>query len=328
MKTCRVTALFAVFFFSIFVVRPAQAETVTIGTCGTGGYWFQSGTVLAELINEHAEGDVNAKAIPTQCAAANLVALAKGEIDFGLSVDSMDRKAFNGEDAFSDKGTKGKLRSVTTWYTNYLHIYTLDPDIKTLDDLRGKRVAIGAPKGGSFKQANAVLKAAGMEPGEDVELAKVNLESGIRQLKGGQVDAQFWLMPTNNPAMSELTNTRDVYFIPVSSAIVEKIPAGLNVRLETLSPEVYPMLEEGLPALASSATMTTREDVDDKVVEQLLDAVYGHLDAFYGALPATAREVKPENALSGLVIPLHDGAENYYEKHDFPGLESFKERVK
>lgn len=305
----------------------AHAQTVRIGTCGTGGYWFQSGTVVANLVNNYFD-DLNAKAIPTGCTAYNLTALSKDSIEIGFSLDSMDALAYSGKDAFSDKGTKGKIRSLTTWYTNYLHIFTLDPDIKTIEDLRGKRVAVGAPQGGTNRQANAILKAAGLVPGKDIELADVNLESGIMQLRGGQVDAQFWSMPTNNPAMSELTTTRDVYFIPLSKDLYAKLPKELNLRMSALPKGTYPTLQSDTVTLAGSVTMITRENLDDKVVKAVLDAIYGHLDEFRQALPPTALEVKKENALSGLSIPLHPAAAEYYSKNNFPGITEFKKRVK
>ena len=311
---------------SVAVSTTADAQTVRIGTCGTGGYWFQSGTVVANLINKYGDG-LNAKAIPTACTSYNLTALGNDAIEFGLSLDSMDKLAEAGKEPFADKGTKGKIRSLSTWYTNYLHIFTLDPDIKSIEDLRGKRLAVGAPKGGTFRQTMALLKAAGMDPEKDTTLAKVNLEAGSMQLRGGQVDAQFWSMPTNNPTMSELTSTRDVYFIPVSEATAQKLPESLNLRLRDVAKDTYPTLKSDTPMLSGSVTMVTRANLDADVVEKVLGAVYGHLDEFYQALPATAREVNKKAALSGLAVPLHDGANAYYSQRDFPGLAEFKERV-
>lgn len=310
--------LFGLLSFA-FLAAPAQAQTITIGTCGTGGYWFQSGTVLAQLINKYG-GGVKAKAIPTACAIYNLVALGRGDIDIGLSIENMDRLAEAGAAPFAGKDTKGKIRFLTTWYTNYLHIYTLNPKIKTLQDLRGKRVAVGVPQGGTYKVAMAVFKADGLDPQKDMTLVKVNLETGIMQLKAGQIDAQVWDMPPNNPAMSELTNTRHVYFIPVPKSAFRRIPKKLALSLVTVPAKTYPNMDHGVPMVAGYATLVTRKGLSSAVVEKVLGALYGHLGEFYAALPSTARQLNKKNTFSGLSIPLHRGALEYFKKHDFPGL--------
>lgn len=305
-----------------------QAQTtLRLGTCGTGGYWFQSGTVLANLINKYAEG-VEAKAIPTSCTAYNLIALGRDAIEIGLSLSSEDPLAYRGDAHFSDKGTKDKIRAVSVWYTNYLHIFTLDPKIKSIADLRGKRLAIGVPKGGTNTQARAVLRAAGLDPDKDVQFSEVNLEAGVSQLRAGQIDAQFWSMPTNNPKMSELTSTRQVYLIPVTPDLVEKLPDALALGLGTIPADTYAGQKQPVHAAAGAVTLVTRANVDDDVVKKAVGALYDHLDEFYAALPATAREVTRENALAHLTIPLHPGARAYYREKGFPGLAELDQKLK
>lgn len=301
-------------------------ETLRLGTCGTGGYWFQSGTVFANLINKYAQG-VEAKALPTSCTAYNLIALGRNAIEIGLSLSSEDPLAYRGAAHFEAKGTKDKIRALSVWYTNYLHIFTLDPDIKSVADLRGKRMAIGVPKGGTNKQARAVLRAAGLDPEKDVELAEVNLEAGVSQLRAGQIDAQFWSMPTKNPKMSELTSTRQVYLIPITRELLEKLPDSLALTYGTIAAGTYAGQKQDVAAAAGAVTLVTRANLDNDTVKKAMGALFDHLDEFHGALPATAREVNKANALSNLTIPLHPGARAYYEEKGFPGLSELDRRL-
>lgn len=303
-----------------------SADTLRIGTCGTGGYWYQSGTTLANMISEHVDG-MDGRAVPTACTIFNINALARGEQDLGLSVPGRSLAAYKGEGQFADSNTAGRLKALTTWYRNFTHIFTLDPDIQSIADLEGKRVAVGVPGGGTHTQTMLLLEAAGLEPGEDVQLAEVNLETGVGQLEAGQIDAQFWLMPIHNPTISRLTSTRDVYLIPVSQELADRLPPELGVSLATIEEGTYRNQDTDVATLASAVNLMARADLDDRIVHDVLAALYDNLDQFHNSLPETAKEVSPDNALSGIAIPLHPAARAFYEERGFPGLAEYEARL-
>lgn len=318
--------LFALGVVCTCVTVASSAETLRIGTCGTGGYWYQSGTTLANMIDEHLDGH-SGRALPTDCTVYNLNALASEQQELGMAVDAENVLAYRGEAQFQGGRTEGNVASVTTWYNNLLHIYTLDEDIESIEDLEGRRVAVGVSGGGTNSQATAVLEAAGLDPDEDLQAEEVNLETGVEQLEAGQIDAQFWLMPINNPTMNQLTSTRDVYLIPVGEELAGEIPAEQGMNLNVISAGTYPNQDQDVGAFSSSVNLMTHRDMDDDAIYGVLEMLYNNIEQFHGALPQTARDTNRDNAVAGLAIPMHPAARAFYEDNDFPGLEAFDARL-
>ncbi|MEO4042148.1 TAXI family TRAP transporter solute-binding subunit [Hoeflea sp. CAU 1731] len=322
-----IMTLAAVFGFSMLHSANAQSQSLTMGTCGTGGGWYQAGTLMSNVISKNVEGlDINA--VPTECAAFNLVALSQGRLDFAFTTSNLSRSALMGEGNFSAAGTKDKVRALFSYSVSYLHIFTLDPDIKSIKDLKGKRIAVGSPASSSYQQAVAILKAAGIDPETDVELVQVNLATGTEQLRGGQVDAEFWSMALDVPGMLELVNSRDTYFIPVPNDLYDKIPSELGLTQVEMPANAYPTVEDAFPTLGIYSIIVTTTDLDDEAAEKIVGGYFENLEEFKSGMPASAVVATKETALDGLPVPLHDGARAYYTEKDFPGLSDFDARLK
>lgn len=315
------------FCFVLTFVSPlfAQQKRITIGTCGVQGYWYQSGTVLARILNKYATG-VKAKAKPTACTSYNITAINKNELELGISVNFMDKLAYTGTEPFK---SNMDISSLMLWYRNYMHIFTLNDEIKSLKDLEGKRVAVGVVGSGTRKTAIPILKSAGLEPGKNVDVLNVNLEAGIDMQKAGQADAQFWLMPKRNPGMTSLTETRKVYFIPVGQEQLQSLPSQVvdAYNVQNVPSNTYKHQKESVPMLSHLVTLLANPQLENDTVYNIVKAFFEHINEFYDSLPSTAKDISKDTALEGLLVPLHPGAEEYYKENNFPGLSSLHERV-
>jgi len=300
-------------------------QFITIGTCGPGGYWFQSGAVLADLMNKNIQG-VTANAQATACAVHNLGALNKKEMELGMSVNYLSYQAYTGTGAYKDKGIFN-ISALTSWYRNYLLVFTLDEKIASFADFKGKRIIIGGAGSATEKTATELLKACGLEQNKDYTPIKANLEPGIELMKGRQADVQMWLMPTKNAALLSLIETHDTYFISVPKEGGEKFCEALkpSFRLVDIPNGTYRTQKKSLKAASHMVDLLVIPDLSEDIVYKIVKTLFENLDTFHSSLGATAKDLNRDDALSGVTVPLHPGALKYYKEQKFPGLDDYLE---
>lgn len=310
--------------FSFCGYAQAKKIDIRIGTCGPGGYYYQSGTVVANIIN-HYVPNVHAVAVTTTCASYNLHAIQAGALEMGLTLNIWNRMAYTGEALY--KGPPlNRLRFFSTWYVGYVHFFTLDPKVKSLADLKGKRVAMSQP-GGDAPVMVALLKGAGLTEGKDYTAIHTNLSNGISLMKAGQIDAMGWDMPFNNPAMKAFTHTRRVHLIPVTEREFASIPEDFKAGsyFGSIPAHTYPGQNFAVPAVAEPVTMDMSARVNPQVAYKIAAALFEHLGLFHRDLQSspTAMQVSKASAVAkGVSIPVQKGALKYYREHHFPGAAS------
>ncbi|MEV5431891.1 TAXI family TRAP transporter solute-binding subunit [Streptomyces sp. NPDC052701] len=210
-----------------------------------------------------------------------------------------------------------RLRGVARLYDDYVQLVVPpDSDVRSVSDLRGKRVAIGLPDSGVRLIANRVLRAAGIDPEKDITPSSDGIDTGPKRLGHG-LDAFFWSGGLPTSGLERLAEKSAFRFVPIDAALVAELHeqggATRYYRATNMPESAYKTVQNGesVPTLAVSNLLVTREDVDPRLTEWLTRVVIKSRDRI-GEQVHSAQLVDVRTAIYTDPLPLHRGAQRYY----------------
>ena len=287
--------------------------TIKIYTGGTGGTYYPLGTKLAELITKYSGGAIEASAVTSGASVANARALKSGDAQLVFIQNDISYYAYKGLYMF--KGDPVDIiRGVATLYPEIIQIVVrADSGIKSLSDLAGKKVVVGAQGSGTAVNAEQILKAAGIW--DKITPVYADFRQGAQQLKLGQVDAVFLTAGIPTSAIVELSATVPVDLVEVSDSVLKKLhDKGYKFYVSVVVPKgTYKGMDGDVKTVAVKAMIACRSDLPEDVVYKITKILFEHLDELRQA-HKRAEDVKLEKALDGMSVPLHPGAEKYYNE--------------
>ena len=291
---------------------PPQKYKVIIFTGGTGGTYFPIGSKLAEMLNKYAGDYISAEARTSGASVANINALDQGDANFAFVQNDIAYYAFNGLYMF--EGRKVNIRGVLTLYPETVQIVVLaDSPIKTIYDLAGKKVAVGATGSGTAINAEQILKAAGIW--DKVEKVYASFTEAANLLKLRQIDAAFLTAGYPTSAVVELSTTTPVRLVAIPDEVYNKLlEQGYKFYVRDVVPKgTYQGMDADVQTVAVMSMIAVRADVPDDVVYRFLKTIVDHIDEFRG-VHARVSTFSIEKALEGMSIPLHPGAEKFFRE--------------
>ncbi|HVV79984.1 MAG TPA: TAXI family TRAP transporter solute-binding subunit [Pseudolabrys sp.] len=295
-----------------FVPLASQAEQfINILTGGTGGVYYPLGVAMSKIYAEKIK-DTKPSVQATKASVENLNLLqsGRGEIAFTLGDTLADAWNGNADAGFSKK--LDKLRTVAAIYPNYIQIAALkDANIKTLADLKGKRLAVGAPKSGTELNARAILKGAGMTYKDLGKVEYLPFNESVELMKNRQLDATLISAGLGVSAIRDLCASVDCVIVAVPKSVVDKI--GTPYLPVTIPAGTYKGQDAAVEAAAVQNYLVTRSDLKDDVVYEMTKTFFENLPALQAA-HAAAKSVKLEDAAKSPPVPIHPGAAKYYKE--------------
>jgi TRAP transporter TAXI family solute receptor len=312
MKTFSVrTAVAAVFIIGAMgFAAPGQAQELRIGTASQGGAFYPVGQTISSLVNKHS-GGLKMVPVVTGGSVQNPRLVNKGEVDVAITNNNLSVLANKGA-AMYKKGGKMNLRAVGPLHYSVLHMMTLkSSSIKTIADLKGKRVAMGPAGGGTTPFLKQVLGLHGMTL-KDITPSFLSYGDGFSQLADGNVDAAFALSGYPAGAVVQARVTKELKFIKLAPGKMEAALAKYKNYNHVVVPKsVYRTPADG-DVLGVNNMLIVDAKMDADKVYRITKAIYDHLDEFR-ANNAYAKQIVPGDALK-LKIPLHPGAAKYWKK--------------
>ncbi|MEQ8319264.1 MAG: TAXI family TRAP transporter solute-binding subunit [Rhodospirillales bacterium] len=305
----------------------AYAKTpVSIGSCPVGCTAYTWAAGIADVINKNVDA-VQATAEETKGYVANVKLMSKGEMEAGMANSLSAYSAFKAEAPFAN----AKPGAVMSWLSiapMAVHIITLkDGPVKTVDDLKGKRIGMGQPGGTSMLDAEALVAGLGLKPGTDFKDFRVRLGNMVDMLSDGNLDAAIWNGSFPLPPVIKLAAQHQVSLVPIPDAVYERVSSKyppyfkINIPAKTYTTVETPTATYGLGnALVISASLP------EDIVYDMTKAIMTNLDTLKGVHPALGR-VSKETVLNGFAAPLHPGALRYYREIGVPGIEDFVKRT-
>ena len=290
----------------------ARAETfVNVLTGGTAGVYYPLGVALAGIYSNEIP-DVRATPQVTKASVENLTLLqgGRGELAFTLGDSLID--GYKGVEDAGFRQPLDKLRGIAAIYPNYVQIVaTGDSGIRTLEDLRGKRISVGAPKSGTELNARAIFGAAGMTYEDFGKVEYLPFAESVELMKNRQIDATLQSAGLGVASLRDLSTAVPIQVVEVPAALIEQI--GPPYLPATIPAGTYTGQDTDVPTATVMNYLVTHADVPDDLAYGMAKSLFDNLDELVAAHNA-ARAISLETALDGMPVPLHPGAERFYKE--------------
>jgi TRAP transporter TAXI family solute receptor len=284
-----------------------RAHTFTVATGPTGTEYARFGASLIEAVNAVAPS-VKLRQRASDGSVDNARILARGEADYAIVQGDVAAAALAGDDVFAHGGALTNLRAVGSLFPEAIHVVVrADSSIRTIAELRGKRVNIGAPASGTRFDALAVLEAHGIKPTDLAEARGDGTEAAIARLKQKHLDALFVTTLAPTRPLQQLAAAPGMRLLPIADgAMARLLDVRRGLTAVTLPPNTYPQQAQPVHTVAAAALLVTTADAPDGEVARVADLVFSRMPAQGGR--ADVAVVSRQNERKGVTIPLHAGA--------------------
>ncbi len=287
----------------------SSSETYAIATGGPAGLYYPFGGGMASIWSREL-AHVNVKAEVTGGSVTNVIQVARRESEFGIAMADVVTAAYLGEGRFPEPLP---LRVLLNAYPNIVHILTLEgTGIRKVDDLRGRRVSLGAAGSGTAVAAENVLRGLGVEL-DEIAAAYLNFGETTSALKDGTIDAGFVVGGLGLAAVTELAVTRDLYLVPLSEAELGRLGTAYPAYSGyTIPAATYNGVETDVAALGIWSAVVVHEDMPPQLAFELVCTLFQHGDELMDVSPV-ARDTTVANLDKIAAVPLHPGTSRYLE---------------
>ncbi len=282
---------------------------MTMGTGGTAGTYYALGGVLGQYLKNQA--DISVTVVATDGSRANIESIDAGDYQLGMVQSDVMSYAWEGTRSFENVGRITSFRTVAGLYGEAVQLVSLDPAIRSVADLQGRAVSIGAPGSGVYFNAVDVLAAAGLSEG-DIQAQYLSHGDSVDALKDGKIDAAFVVAGAPAPTVTELSTTNDVYFVPIEGDVAQKLIAACPFYTPyTIPAGTYPGQEEAVNTVTVKATLIVTAGASDEDVYNLTKVIFENAEAI-ARENSKGSEFSLENATTGITVPFHPGAARYF----------------
>lgn len=290
----------------------AQAKFFRIGTGGTGGTYYPIGGIIGNAVSSD---KVNVSAVATNGSVANVNAIVGGSLESGFTQADVASWAYTATGIYEGKPKVEELRAIANLYPETVHVVVRKGlNIKSLADLKGKRVSLDEPGSGTLVNAKAILAAFGVTE-KDIKAEYLKPQQSAEKLKDGALDAFFSTTGYPQGAISELAATSGVELAPIDGAGRDKILAQYKFFANDKIPDGAYKDVKGVDTIAVGAQWVTSAKQDTDLVYEVVKGLWSDKTrAALDAGHAKGKAVRKESALAGLGIPLHPGAEKFYKE--------------
>ncbi|WP_440073217.1 TAXI family TRAP transporter solute-binding subunit [Streptosporangium sp. OZ121] len=288
----------------------AAGKRLSIATGNTTGVYYVLGGGLADQIGKNLPG-YQATAEATGASVENIQRVVRGDSDIAFTLADSAADAVAGKGAFT---APQPIRAVARLYDNYTQVVaTAESGVKSVADLKGKRVSTGSPNSGTEVIALRLLKAAGLDPEKDVTRQSLGLPESVQAVKDGDLDALVWSGGLPTPGLTDLlTSLKDeVVFVPLDGVLpAMQAEHGQVYAAGTIAKDVY-----ATPADVSTISvpnlLVVNEKMDAALAGGLTKLLFDRKADLEKVHPA-AKDITRDNAQKTEPVPLHDGAKKYY----------------
>ena len=304
-----ISLVMGIFSFGI----AAERQFVAIATGGTGGTYYPVGGALAQLITDNLDGIiVTAQSGNASRAGCNLI--GRGQIETAFSQANVTYWSYTGTGIYENEPVISNLRGIASIYPETIQIFARkDSGIKTMEDLRGKRVGVGAPNSGNVCDAEVIFAYHGLTF-DDIIPEYIDYNEMAQRFIDGQIDACFFTTGYPSSSIMNMESKRELQFIPLDSdkikGLVEEYPYYGAV---TIPVGIYKSATEPVQTVATPALWICDAKLSPTLVYKLTKALWENRDVLE-VVHYQGRNITLETALDGMGIPLHPGAELYYKE--------------
>lgn len=300
----------------VFGIQATATERVflTLASGSPGGAYYPLGGGMAVVIQKTVEG-FRCAAESTGASVENSRLVGNGESDMGMVMGSVGYNATQGKSPFEKKYD---LVSLFQMYPAPQHLVTTAQSrIKSIADLRGKRVSIDVPGSGCSTMAKIILEEAGFNLEKDLKIANLSQSESVQALKDGIVDAVFFNFAYPGSAVMDLAATRDIVLVPIEQKLADKILKKHPYYVKIVIPgKTYAKVDYDVLCLGDSNVLVANRKMKDEVAYKIVKAIFSNVKEGKYALVSVhpvAAQLTAANAVNS-PLPLHPGAAKYFKE--------------
>ena len=284
----------------------AKAEALTLTTGSDTGTYYGYGSVLAQFVSS--KTDLTVTAVVGNGSQANVEDLDSGAVQLGFCQSDVMSYAYTGTNLFEKTGAVTSFSVVAALYMEQVQIVTMNPDIKTVDDLKGKTVSIGVSGSGVYFNAIDVLGVYGLTE-SDISPVYQNFGDSAESLKDGKIDAAFIVAGAPTTAITDLSTGGQVYLVSIDETHVQQlIEKSPYYSAYTIPADTYGLPEDAT-TVAVGAVILARDDVSEDAIYTFVSTIFENAaDIQHGK----AAELDLAFASSITDVPYHPGAAKYF----------------
>lgn len=290
----------------------AQQVFINVLTGGQSGIYYPLGVALSQAYGKVLPAaKISVQATKASAENLNLLQQGRGEVAFALGDSVSD--AWKGDEEAGFKAPLKKLRAISGLYPNYIQIIAnAESGIKSIADLKGKRISVGAPKSGTELNARAILKAAGLSYKDFSKVEYLGFGESVELMKNRQLDVTLQSVGLGAASIRDLAVSINIVVVAVPADVVAKVgdPA---YQAASIPADTYNGQKAAVPTVAIKNILVTHEGVPADIVYAMTKSMFDNIDGLVAAHTA-AKGIVKKDAASGLPIPLHPGAEKYYRE--------------
>ncbi len=307
-------------FFAAALVACMAVATFALTACGGGsalrfvtggesGTYYAVGNVIANDATNNT--DVKVSALVGNGSKANCEALRDGDAELAFCQSDVMAYAYTGTNLFADDGAITNFSTLGALYMEQVQIVTCDPTIKTVADLKGKNVSVGAAGSGVYFNAIDVLGAYGLTL-DDITPTYQSFGDSADALQNGQIDAAFIVAGAPTTAITNLSTNKQAYLVSLDDAHVSSLIATSPYYSKSvIAAGTYTGITEDITTVAVGAVILVRDDVDEEAVYAITAQLFDNLTTLE-ASHAKFAEMSVEFGASVTSVPYHAGAAKYF----------------
>lgn len=301
---------------SDFQSASAADKIVTIGTAGVTGVYYPAGGAICRLVNRgRKEHGIRCTVESTGGSINNLEAIRKHDLDLGVVQSDLLYNAYNGTEVFTDVGADHNLRMLFSLHAEpFTVVARKDSHIKSFDDLKGKRIYIGAPGSGMRATMEELMARKGWN---DKSFTSVDLKAAdqTEALCSGQIDAMIYAGGHPNGAIQQLTSSCSTTLVDVTGPDIDKLIAEHPFYSYAVIPGgMYVGNPKDVHTFGVKAILTTSANLGEDEAYEIVKAVFDNLDNFKTLHPVFATLDAKHMVHDSDVAPFHPGALRYFRE--------------
>lgn len=298
-----------------FACIPAQAtaaENLSIVTGPAGGTMYAISASFTDLVNRNLK-DIRLTNTAGGGSLYTLKVLANNEADFAMAGNDVSLDAYKGAGTFAGKPF-GDLRGVTSLFIEAFHVVVrADSAIKSFDDLKGKRIAVGPPASGTGLASSRLLPLLGL-PNDSYKKLELGFQESADYLRDGNVDAVVYQVGLPYGPVVDVSVSRPVRVLPIPEQAIKRIREAFPFYVAVTVPkDTYRGMTEPANAVAVKMLLVTSSKASDKAVYETVRQIYDNLPTVRASHQA-GQSITLEKALDGMTVPLHPGAARFYKE--------------
>lgn len=290
------------------------AEFITVGTGPTSGIYFPIGGAFATALENYG---YKTSAEATNASGQNITNILNGDLEIAIAMQDSVMQAYTATGAYEGQAAATGLRAMMRLWPNYVQLVTVESTgIKSVEDLRGKRVGVGAANSGVEVNARMILDAYGITY-NDITPDYLAYGEAIEAMKNGQCDAVFVTSGLPNATVMELGTSYNMVVVPIDGAGRDKLTTENPYYAAAVIPANTYNNKEDVEGVFVYNIMLVREDLSDEMVYDMLEGVFANISTIKASHNAADQNIDITFGVDDIQLPLHPGAEAFWRDNGY-----------